>query len=382
MSTGAWEFGGAQQYNVSFLVARAAQIGKPFVFVSFNYRVSGFGFLPGKEVKSSGLGNLGMQDQRFALRWVNSQISRFGGDPEHVVLAGESAGSLSTALQMLTNGGNAEGLFHAAVMMSGSLPPFGDIASDHQQELYDSIVKLAECSHAADTLDCLRSVPYATFKNATDALTPFYDPQTLNLAYAPRVDGMFLTDDAYNLARKGQYSRIPLIIGGCDDEGTLFTLGRANATSVSASPSPPNDIAELPASSGPTPRLSSIFKCSSSRRPNCLRLPPLRSCTPRIPGKARLSAPAQQTLTRTRRAMHVVPAPLMLVDSPQYKRLAAIEGDLVFQGELFCPFPTRYGRCLSMWCSASSVLSWSSFPDPEDLVVPSASHGRLLVTRL
>ena len=71
---------------------------------------------------------------------------------------GESAGAISVALQMVTNGGNAEGLFRAAFMESGSLVPVGSITGG--QVYYDNVVSLTGCSGAADTLACLRTVSY------------------------------------------------------------------------------------------------------------------------------------------------------------------------------------------------------------------------------
>lgn len=55
--------------------------------------------------------------ERLALRWIQKYVSSFGGDPQKVTLWGESAGAISAALQMTTNGGDTEGLFRAAFMV-------------------------------------------------------------------------------------------------------------------------------------------------------------------------------------------------------------------------------------------------------------------------
>lgn len=67
---------------------------------------------------------------------------------------------------MITNGGNTEGLFRAAVMESGAPIPVGDI--EKGQVYYDAIVRDTECAGAADTLQCLRTVPYDRLKAAID----------------------------------------------------------------------------------------------------------------------------------------------------------------------------------------------------------------------
>ena len=65
---------------------------------------------------------------------------------------------------MVTNGGNTEGLFHAAFMESGSPIPVGDIT--HGQKDYDALVEETGCSGSSDTLECLREVPFNTLMNA------------------------------------------------------------------------------------------------------------------------------------------------------------------------------------------------------------------------
>jgi acetylcholinesterase len=127
--------------------------------------------------------------ERLALRWVQKYISQFGGDPTKVTMSelllhflllrssqllnsrwGESAGAASVASQMLTNGGNAEGLFRAGFMQSGSPLPIGDIANAPSQAIYDSIVGQVGCSGASDTLQCLKTVPVEQLKQAFDSV--------------------------------------------------------------------------------------------------------------------------------------------------------------------------------------------------------------------
>jgi acetylcholinesterase len=73
---------------------------------------------------------------------------------------------MSAALQMITNGGNTEGLFHGAFMESGAVIPMGDISLG--QHDYDDLVRETGCDGAEDTLECLRQLPFSTFKEAMD----------------------------------------------------------------------------------------------------------------------------------------------------------------------------------------------------------------------
>ncbi|KAF8895235.1 carotenoid ester lipase precursor [Infundibulicybe gibba] len=225
---GGFEFGGVTLYDGGSIVQRSIQLGEPVIYVSMNYRVTGFGFLASKEVKAAGVGNLGLQDQRQAFRWIQKYIGAFGGDPTKVTIWGESAGAISVALHMLSNGGNTEGLFRAAFMESGSPIPVGDITNG--QQYYDAIVAQTGCSGSSDTLACLRTVPYAQLKAAINLSPSIFAYQSLRLAWLPRADGVFLTDAPQKLVQQGSVANIPFITGDCDDEGTLFSLSTLNIT--------------------------------------------------------------------------------------------------------------------------------------------------------
>ncbi|KAJ7173240.1 Alpha/Beta hydrolase protein [Mycena filopes] len=225
---GGFELGSPSMYDGKTIVERSIALGEPVIYVSMNYRVSAFGFLASKEVRAAGVGNLGLQDQRQALRWIQKYITSFGGDPTKVTIWGESAGAISVSLQMLANGGNTEGLFRGAFMQSGSPIPVGPV--ENGQKYYDAIVQQTGCSSAADTLECLRTVPYAALKAAQDASPFIFAYQSLVLAWLPRADGTFLADNPQRLVQQGLVSKIPFVTGDCDDEGTLFSLSTLNIT--------------------------------------------------------------------------------------------------------------------------------------------------------
>ena len=88
---------------------------------------------------------------------------------------GESAGAISVGTHMLTNDGNAEGLFRGGIMQSGSPLPVGDIT--HGQKYYDFMVERTGCAGANDTLQCLRQVPYEAFQAASNSTPSIFDYQ-------------------------------------------------------------------------------------------------------------------------------------------------------------------------------------------------------------
>jgi carboxylesterase type B len=140
---GAFELGSTSMYDGTSLVAESVTQGKPIVFVAVNYRVGGFGFLPGKEILADGSGNLGLLDQRLGLQWVADNIAAFGGDPDKVTIWGESAGAISVMDQMLLYDGDntykGKPLFRAGIMNSGSIVPTQPIDSTKAQAIYDTV---------------------------------------------------------------------------------------------------------------------------------------------------------------------------------------------------------------------------------------------------
>jgi carboxylesterase type B len=99
------------RYNLSFPVQNSVEMGSPMIGISIQYRLSGWGFLGGKEVLDNGVANLGFRDQRLALHWVQENIAAFGGNPEKVTIMGESAGAQSVGAQLLAyNGMHASSL--------------------------------------------------------------------------------------------------------------------------------------------------------------------------------------------------------------------------------------------------------------------------------
>ncbi|KZV69978.1 carotenoid ester lipase precursor [Peniophora sp. CONT] len=235
-----WIYGGGFQAgsitanNGSVIVERSLQLEEPVVYVSVNYRLSVLGFPGSSEVREAGIGNLGLHDQRLGLRWVQKYISAFGGDPSKVTIWGQSAGAISVAMQMFTNGGNNEGLFRGAFLQSGG--PFDTGALEDGQASFNKFATDAGCVDSlgsAAVFDCLRNASIADIRAAIQASQNIFDYASLALPWKPRVDGVFLTDTPQQLVLNGSVADVPFVIGDCDDEGTLFSLSNTNITTGS-----------------------------------------------------------------------------------------------------------------------------------------------------
>jgi triacylglycerol lipase len=233
---GGFEIGWNSMYDGSSWITESVSEGKPIIFVAVNYRVAGFGFLPGAEILADGSSNLGLLDQRLGLQWVADNIEAFGGDPDRVTIWGESAGAISVFDQMAMYDGdiNYKGkpLFRAGIMNSGSVIPADPVDCPKGQIVYDTVVASAGCSSATDTLECLREVPYETLLNATNSVSGLLSYTSVALSYLPRPDGTVLTASPEILVAEGKYAQVPFIIGDQEDEGTIFALFQSNITTT------------------------------------------------------------------------------------------------------------------------------------------------------
>lgn len=225
LPVGFWIHGGGNyeggnsdpRYNLSFIVQQSVAAGKPFIGVGVNYRLQGLGFLFGNEVLEAGAANIGLHDQRRALRWVQENIGAFGGDPAKVAVWGESAGASDIGAHLLAHGGRDEGLFRAAIMESGAPAGKRFATADAWQPGYDAIVGAANCTAAADTLACLRRLPI-------DALSAVLNGSaTANSSFGPVCDGDLIRATSGTRALAGgAFVRVPILHGRNHDEGTMF----------------------------------------------------------------------------------------------------------------------------------------------------------------
>ncbi|KAJ7471064.1 carotenoid ester lipase precursor [Mycena latifolia] len=226
---GGFEIGNSADQDVRPIVERSIVVGEPVIVVTPNYRLSAFGFLGGREAGDAGISNLGLRDQIFALEWVQKHISVFGGNPERVVIGGPSAGAISVGMLLLSNKRfKATALFRGAFMLSGSPITTGTVAEG--QPDYDGLVVGNNCTHAVDTLACLKRVPFDDFMGTVNHTTNLFSYSSLQNTWRPRVDGDVIVQNPLVSVVKGQYAKIPIMTGDSDDEGTLFSLANSNIT--------------------------------------------------------------------------------------------------------------------------------------------------------
>lgn len=177
---------------------------KGIVAVTINYRLGIFGFFCHpeltKESPHHASGNYGSLDQNAALKWVQQNIAAFGGDPTHVTIAGESAGSISVSAQMASP--LSKNLFAAAIGESGAmiaptLPPVPLEQGEKNGEAFASEIK-------ASSLEDLRNIP------ATELLK---DASKNPFRFSSVIDGYFLTAKLPDIFKESKQAHVPLLAG-------------------------------------------------------------------------------------------------------------------------------------------------------------------------
>jgi len=215
-----WMHGGGLTQDGALNYDGTKLAGQGAVVVTMNYRLGALGFLahPALADRPGGAaGNYGLMDQQAALRWVRHNIGAFGGDPDNVTIAGESAGGLSVLAHLVSPG--SHGLFQRAIVQSGTF-------ALHQVSLADaesfgtSYAASAAVGCPSQTASCLRGKPAATLVNAfPDAAIPGV------------VDGKVLHESVGSALAAGRFARVPLINGINQDEELIFVLGLGVAVS-------------------------------------------------------------------------------------------------------------------------------------------------------
>jgi para-nitrobenzyl esterase len=200
------------------------------VAVSINYRLGALGFLCLPDVSD---GNFGLLDQVAALRFVRENIAAFGGDPDNVTLAGQSAGAASIAILMTMP--LAEGLFRRAILQS---TPFGRMSRTLEDAHRIGRRLLEVLGLEPDEADRLRSLPFARLVAAQGELArlerKFADAQA---PFWPVIDGNVYPGQAAAALKAGAGAGIDTIIGTTREEMAAFycidqEVAKADAAAV------------------------------------------------------------------------------------------------------------------------------------------------------
>ncbi|KAK0657810.1 Alpha/Beta hydrolase protein [Cercophora newfieldiana] len=213
-------FGADLNSNYSWFVQESVAQNKSIIAITLNYRVGFLGFPGGDAAAKAGITNLGLKDQRQALRWIQENIEAFGGDPKKVTVWGQSAGAQSIAYQLMAYGGKSkEKLFHQGIMVSSSVGMGNTVrpSSTASVEGYRHILNATNCLGAQDELECLRKVPIDDLWKAAISIRTI-------ATWWPAIDGDFVHKPPTLSLLAGEFSRdVSILAGTASDEGFSYT---------------------------------------------------------------------------------------------------------------------------------------------------------------
>ena len=266
--------GESDDYDPTRLVEQGA------IVVTVNYRLGYLGFLahPALSAESGGKGsgNYGLMDQQAALRWVQRNIEKFGGDDDNVTIFGQSAGGLSVHSQLVSP--SARGLFDRAIAQSGAYAtsiPSLDAAETNGQT---TAVNFGCPDQSAA---CLRSTPLHVILAVQPEIAG---------AIVPNVDGNVLPTSISSAFQSGNFNRVPVVEGSTHDEFTIFEISNVESlvgevtpfiyplvvnaldSIIGLAPTPEEILAQYPVTNYPTAgeavaafATDAIFACPARR---------------------------------------------------------------------------------------------------------------------
>ncbi|XP_029992389.1 carboxylesterase 3 isoform X2 [Sphaeramia orbicularis] len=188
--------GAASQFDGSPLAAY-----ENMVMVIIQYRLGILGFLSTRDEHAQG--NWGFLDQLMALKWVQENVEAFGGDPQTVTVAGESAGGISASILSLSP--QAKGLFHRAIFQSG-VATLGTYTTHDPSVNTKIIANLTGCdrSNTEEMVQCIRAMSKEQLVDAT---------KKTQIYLGAVVDGVFLTNTGEELLKRKEVLKIPVMLG-------------------------------------------------------------------------------------------------------------------------------------------------------------------------
>jgi len=189
--------------------------------VTVTYRLGALGFLdfsqfstPTRTFES----NLGLRDQIAALEWVQQNIAAFGGDPDAVTIAGQSAGATSVTTLMCIP--SAAGLFHRAIAQSPALgAAYGPERAAGWARDFITWLKTTESL----AVDALLSAPPEELVSAGARLVALSHREAPGaLCMSPVVDGDLIPEHPSDVFASGRAVAVPLLVGSTKHEGAAF----------------------------------------------------------------------------------------------------------------------------------------------------------------
>lgn len=206
---------GGWPYEPNYLGARLAAKGA--IVVTIAYRLGVFGFFSHPDLPNA---NFALLDQVAALRWIQENIADFGGDPNKVGLAGESAGANNIAYLMTMPA--ASGLFQRAIIQSGGWAVYGTAEKTAVNPL--GLEFATAVAGPSSSIEALRQLPAEQILEASEKIyaNHFFDPV---------VDGQTILRPFQESLLEHQLNPADLLIGSNANEARMYLDASASVAS-------------------------------------------------------------------------------------------------------------------------------------------------------
>ncbi|XP_026762565.2 juvenile hormone esterase-like [Galleria mellonella] len=200
-------------------------VKKNVVVVNINYRLGVLGFLCLD--RKDAPGNVGLRDQVEALKWVQKNISKFGGDPNNVTIFGISAGGAS--VEYLTLSPMTKNLFHKCIAQSGtSLLPWSQNNNVRDLSRKLAVLKGKVVQNDEELLKYLKEIPFDELvRTSMTAIAMDKHDGGLHFGFVPTIEKPtdwepFLDKSTFDLLSQGIFNKVPYMAGFCTNEGIIM----------------------------------------------------------------------------------------------------------------------------------------------------------------
>ncbi|KAK2017356.1 carboxylesterase [Colletotrichum eremochloae] len=194
------------------------QRSQSHIFVTFNYRMKLFGFPNSAALEEQ---NLGLLDQRFATEWIRDNVAKFGGDPERMVIWGQSAGAV--AVDYWNFAYAKDPIVKGFIMDSGTAHLDQLMNHDASHSNFTFVAQQLGCGNLTDAraeLACMRKIPAEKLERF---VADYKDSQVVpTIGFSPQVDNKIVFANYTEKAALGGMSDLPAIIGFNAAEGLFL----------------------------------------------------------------------------------------------------------------------------------------------------------------
>lgn len=195
--------------------------GGEMIVVRTSYRVGILGFVGGTEVADHLDGaapNNGLRDIIAAARFVKEHAEAFGGDPDHIVLSGDSSGAEAIDILLASNNGTGwPGLFVGAAVESTGMYSTGQPVD--RESAFQNNLNSTGCLNSTSPIQCMRDLSTADFQSLITSD-----------GWGPQIDGEISNAPHYQMYEQGRFQKIPIIYG-CEffhvSDCTLFQIANS-----------------------------------------------------------------------------------------------------------------------------------------------------------